>query len=108
MLFRRLIWQKSALQDQSCFKLIFSTKSGQSRQILGKKSECQKIIFPKNVDMVPNNHHMVYGSKSTSQNGVMDVFVHIQKKKTLVPCPELTYFVWRGVKTGTNYPHTCL
>ena len=58
--------------------------------------------------MVPNNHHRAYGSTSNSQNGVTDLFVHTQKKKTLVPCPEChdlgKNYLWRGVKTGVNYP----
>ena len=73
-----------------------------------KKLSVKNFFFPKNVDMVPNNYHRAYGSTSTSQNGVTDLFVHTQKKKTLVPCPVLPVIVknrvWRGVKTGVNYP----
>ena len=80
MLFPHLLWQKLPPTSQTCLKINFSRKSGQSGEIFGKNSEGQKNIFLKNVDIVPSNHHMAYGSLSISQNGVLGVFVHDQKK----------------------------
>ena len=73
----------------------FFNKIWSIKEHLGKKIWVS-IKTPKNVDMAPNNHHMAYGSISTSLNGVIDVFVHIQKK-TLVPCPwhwKYTWLLW--------------